>query len=144
MNLMLQVMFPLHHFNFGAPTFFPEKIIDGRKRHTVRENYPHWKKHEGKRVNLCVWKGRAYNSKMMRFATAVLRVDEINMCSNRRDGMSVKLTDKNGLHSFHTLSDFARDDGLTEREFRDWFKDGPWEADGHACIWLDDLKEVSE
>ena len=143
MNLMFAKYFPAAHPRAGEPTEFPDNILAGIKKHTVRDNYPFWLPHNGKRVNLCVWDIEPYRSQVWPFASAVLRVDLIvQVEKDQRGEPFTLLSDKCGDYkSIWKIDDFSRDDGLSESDFTAWFGD-LYALKGKACIWLDDVKEV--
>jgi len=145
MNLMFSTMFPAYHPRNGEQTGFVEKIFDGTKKHTVRKNYDYWAKCEGRRVTLCVWREKPYNSKQKPFTTAVARVNKIEIA---RWGAVYPVLTTIATYArrigFYAIEDFARDDGLSIFDFQSWFHYDIGSIAGCACIWLDDVRRVAQ
>ena len=147
MNLMFSTVFPAYHPRRGEPTEFVEKILGGRKVHTVHENLAYWKLHDGKRVNLCVWSGKPYGngSSPRVFASAKIRVNEIGFYRKIREpqDFGICFFDCGANPAQIPFAEFAQGDGLTEEDFNNWFPVCNSLA-GSACIWLDDVRAVDE
>jgi hypothetical protein len=144
MNMMFSSVFPKGHFRAGEQTDFIWKIFNAKKVHTIRENYDYWSKHSGKRVNLCAWDGKPYNSKSRCFASAVLRVEKIKrVCETTDADTSLVFIEKKAGFKFFNISAFADDDGLTCLEFWGWFP-SLMKIEGAACVWLDDVGPAME
>ncbi|ULB35647.1 hypothetical protein [Proteiniphilum propionicum] len=136
--------FPSTHNRKGEQTYFIEKI--GRalgkgkvevyeefgqdispKLHTIRANYPLWKKRfkeieKGKAcLSLRYWSGKPYKSKQIEFARLT-----------KEDGIGlqiVDLRDDAGVEHLASIRDcfkaddrIAKNDGLIFDDFKEWFK----------------------
>jgi hypothetical protein len=143
MNMTFSSVFPATHPRAGNSTDFEAKILDGRKKHTVRQNYNYWAKHNGQSVMLCTWTGRPYKSPIKRFAAATLRVEKIIRVIDRLDNETTEIYMAGQRLASYTLIDFASDDGLTVAEFYNWF-DGLQNLMYAACIWLDGVRPYRE
>lgn len=121
--------FPAKHYKAGWLTGFEFSISMDIKIHTIRGNYPLWKKRfeEIEKGNACLsvrkWSGKPYSSKQIE----LFRFD-------KTDGIGIeklyhscysKLPMVHSCLKTQTVSnDFlAKNDGLTLEEFKDWFKD---------------------
>lgn len=122
------------HPKEGEPTNFKQKIIDtfrhdrpAQKIHTIRGNYPYWKEridevNEGEaRLSLRNWKGKPYRSKQNEFLSLEkagyqkVHIDSIgNVFAHPHSKMG---------KSKNRLKEVAKNDGLTESDFLDWFDD---------------------
>ena len=69
--LMISENFPKYHQKAGEPTFFARKIEEGKKIHTIRQNYELWNKraekiNKGEAIlSIRKWSGKAYRSKQI-------------------------------------------------------------------------------
>lgn len=69
--LMLSEFFPKTHNKAGMPTEFKEKVLNKKKIHTIRANFPLWEKRikevqEGRAVlSIRQWTGEPYRSKQV-------------------------------------------------------------------------------
>lgn len=149
-------VFPATHKRKGEPTYFPykiinQKVIDGiltdstslgiagfckeygvsTKIHTIRANYPFWKKRieqvqNGEAVlSIRYWSGKPYNSP---------QVEVINLTKD--DGVGVQriefYEDKDGIpcinyplvgnYSEPVITSISKNDGLNHNDFKEWFK----------------------
>lgn len=140
--------FPVKHKRKGKETFFEQKIqsidcetcnagmceycdnrkwIDTPKIHTIRANYPLWKKRieeiqKGNAVlSLRYWSGKPYNSKQVEF-----------MQLDKDSGIGVQKIDFSTDYLYSVLVDeerisfscemIAEHDGLNNDDFKEWFK----------------------
>jgi hypothetical protein len=132
--LMVSTKFPSGNIKHDKPTGFVEKIKAEVKIHTIRQNFPLWKKRfveieAGKAtLSIRVWSGKPYRSKQVE----VFALD-------RKDGIGVQglyFDSNNLLESFVSHEDseskyqtyispvqLAINDGLNFAEFQNWFKD---------------------
>lgn len=124
--LIVSQRFPAKHPRKGDLTMFIENILNGSKIHTIRNNYPLWKKRidevsAGKAViSIRVWSGLPYRSPQEEITTLT-----------REHGVGVqKLTTKDGHHEiddFFRIGEvydvFAKNDGLSEIDFFEWFRE---------------------
>lgn len=69
--MMLSEFFPKTHNKAGKPTEFKEKVLNKKKIHTIRANFPLWEKRikevqEGRAVlSIRQWTGEPYRSKQV-------------------------------------------------------------------------------
>lgn len=117
------------HPKAGMPTHFEQKIMDtfsyegkARKIHTIRGNYPYWKKridqvnNDEALLSLRNWKGKPYRSKQHEFLAL------------RKAGYQRISIDTFGFITVEGNSSFtnkfmANNDGLSENDFDYWFGD---------------------
>ena len=131
--ITLSQVFPVTHSRKGEPTGFKDKFLaatkqsgsEWRKIHTIRANYPLWKKRiaevqRGEAVlSVRQWSGRPYMSKQETIAT--LTAD---------DGVGIqKLTFFSGRIIYPTVGKYqpsvkeiAHNDGLDSTYWLYWFK----------------------
>lgn len=142
--ITLSQNFPATHPRKGQPTFFKHQLINalkmdkedvpiygiphrgmpnerlGRKLHTIRANYPLWKKRfeQINRGEACLsirqWTGKPYFSKQVEIARLT-----------KEDGIGIQRLDLKAIgdHSLiHSSKIFANNDGLTREEWIDWFE----------------------
>lgn len=120
--LMVAKTFPATHPKAGQSTGFYQKILDMEKIHTIRKNYPLWKKriHEvnagNARLSVREWTGKPYNSKQRELFE--LHRNEVSIQKLEDEGLFFKIDDKYG--DFNLL-DISRNDGLNYQDFINWF-----------------------
>lgn len=134
--LMISSKFSKTHPRAGGPTYFKEKIItavrgyknDGGnflKLHTIRGNYDLWAKRFEKinKGEACLsireWTDKPYRSKQKEIIN-LTREDGIGLQSLRMTPLGWFIND---CDSDFTSEDFAKNDGLTLKEFSYWFRD---------------------
>jgi len=123
--IMCARLFPAYHPRAGEPTGFREKILNGKKIHTIRASAGNRK--TGDTVSLREWTGRPYASKQHKFCRARILVEPFSM----HDECWVK-----------TIA-IAEGDGLSVRDFQMWFtrgKDVAIQFDG-VRIWFKELTD---
>ena len=122
--LTVSERFPKTHNRAGEMTYFPTKIKDYEKIHTIRANYDLWKKRfeeieKGNAyLSVRVWEGKPYRSKQLE----IFRYDK-----GRKIGVqSLQMTPLgwfvDGVDSEYTSKDFAKNDGLELPDFYEWFR----------------------
>ena len=153
--ITLSQHFPATHPRKGEPTFFKHQLINalkmdkedvpiygvphrgmpnerlGRKLHTIRANYPLWKKRfeQINRGEACLsirqWTGKPYASKQVEIARLTIE-DGIGLqklefvpCYGII-GATVVI---DGADKFMSKITLANNDGLTHDDWLDWFKD---------------------
>jgi hypothetical protein len=129
--LTVSEFFPKTHNKSGLPTGFINAIGNKTKIHTIRGNYPLWKKRieeiqKGNAVlSIRYWTGKPYNSKQKE--VYVLDKDSgIGCVEVRFDGImspwmySEKIT--NGEPWDFSTKTLAANDGLSLDDFKEWFK----------------------
>lgn len=123
--LSLSKNFPATHIRKGEPTGFREKVVQKIKLHTLRQNYELWE-HRFNIINsgnavLSVreWIGAPRKSKQVE----VFRF-------TKEDGIGLQKLEATALGWFidnkdseHTSRTFAKNDGLSHADFKEWFKD---------------------
>lgn len=130
--LILSNHFPKTHKRAGEPTEFFMKILDEVKLHTLRKNYPLWKKRVDEinagRAYLSVrcWEGLPYRSKqreMMEFtALGIQKIEKPGVLEWEWDNYLI-----DDIHSDITTAQLAKNDGLSLHDFYSWFKKFPSE-----------------
>lgn len=126
--LIVSRTFPKGHNKEGEQTFFVDKISNGEKIHTIRSNYPLWKKRikevqEGKAVlSLRYWSEKPYRSKQVEFARldkdSGIGVQEIYFIN--KNIYCPDLCSDRFLKS--NIEEIAKNDGLSIEDFKEWFK----------------------
>lgn len=140
--LTLSTAFPVGHSRAGSPTYFKEKvtakefpviiehrhghstIINGRKLHTIRANYPLWEARfteiqRGEAVlSIRQWSGAPYRSKQVEIARL-----------SSEDGIGIQLlkladlTNPTCINGRQVdLPSLAFNDGLNYGDWQEWFK----------------------
>lgn len=135
--LTVSQFFPTTHPRKGEKTGFVEKIKSGEKIHTIRGNYLLWKKridaiNKGEAIlSLRYWSGRPYNTpqiEVLQFEKVGIEKIEFTPLGYFIDGVDID----------YTTEHFAKNDGLSERDFKAWFKG--WIGDEKAIIHFTDFK----
>lgn len=125
--ITLSRQFLAKHSKAGEPTNFREKLYAKEKLHTIRANYPLWKKRikevqEGKAVlSVRQWSGKPYCSKQIEIArlTAKDGVGIQKLCFPNRLTAWVDYPEKRLSVDFKYL---AENDGLSLADWCDWFR----------------------
>lgn len=143
--LTLSKNFPAKHPRKGEPTGFSHKVTAAcnkwgdhkLKLHTIRANYPFWKKRfdEIERGEACLsirqWSGKPYRSKMIEIARLTkddgIGIQKLKFASDR-DGQQCWWNfsiDGRYCH-YDTKADYlpnelAENDGLSYKDWQDWF-----------------------
>ena len=123
--------FPITHKRAGEETLFVRKIKDGIKIHTIRANYPLWKKrfdeiNAGRAcLSIRYWSGKPYRSKQVEIVR-LTNADEIGIqrleFDKNKDGCSsMKFYNIDGNFA-STIEQVANNDGLCIIDFKEWFK----------------------
>lgn len=127
-QLMIAQQFPVGHPKRGEPTHFIDKIRSGEKIHTIRANYPLWKKrfdeiNAGRAcLSLRIWTGQPRKSpqeEIFRFDKSHgIGIERLEFTDSQFNMMTV-----NGQYCFANIeTSIAKHDGLSFVDFRDWFK----------------------
>ena len=132
--LTISRTFPKTHRRAGDSTNFATKILMGLqgynndKRHTIRDNYPLWKKriaevNTGRAIlSLREWSGKPYQSKQ----TIVLEFDHTSGIGVQElksmDETFAFIESKIGIAQNYHLATLAKNDGLSLEDFQEWFK----------------------
>lgn len=130
--LRVSTNFPKGHRRAGEGTGFVEKIMNGSKVTTIRENWKYWKDiidkiNAGQGVlSLRYWTGKPFHSNQEEFYEYSKVGYEI--CKFDLNGNVVEIVDlEDKEHSLVLLGSedlpiVANNDGLTTEDFKDWFK----------------------
>ena len=118
--LTLSQTFPKGHMNQGEATGFKEKLLTGKKIHTIRANYPLWLKRieEINKGNACLsirqWSDKPYRSKQIEIARLTkengVGIEQVRLphIANRTD-------------IFRSFPELDTNDGLTREQWLYWF-----------------------
>lgn len=128
--LMLSKVFPAYHSKAGKPTLFAERL-GKEKLHTIRANYPLWKKRfeeieQGKAcLSIRQWSGQPYKSKQVEIkrltADDGVGIQKLSFDKDRDGCILYKFFNIDGR--FADIQDVANNDGLFFNDWREWFKD---------------------
>ena len=119
--LMVSERFPQTHKRKGELTYFPTKIKNGEKIHTIRANYELWEKrakqiNDGKAIlSIRYWSGKPYNSKQVEFCQ--LTKIGLQKLDNPANFVWAEIDGKKC-----NWEDVAKNDGLSFDDFCEWFK----------------------
>lgn len=123
--ITLSETFPKGHIHEGLNTDFKSKFLSGSKKHTIRGNYPFWKKridniNAGKAIlSVRQWSGKPYNSKqviLQELTKVGIQKCEIISCKDRVD---IFIDGRIQIYSIE--SKIINNDGLTRTDFISWF-----------------------
>jgi len=122
---MISKTFPSYHSRNGEPTHFKEKILEGKKIHTIRQNFALCEK-RAKKVNaglavvsLREWEGLPRKSRQVE----IMQLERIGLqkIEIAIEGSYIDDTFKFRL----SLDTIAYNDGLARDDFKQWFHDCP-------------------
>lgn len=138
--LFISKTFPGTHPKKGEPTFFAQKIeiglnplhdkaYDNYKLHTIRGNYPLWKKrfdeiYAGKaKLSVREWSGRPYHSNhvILHEFTSLDGIG-IQKLTFAQVGFTHYLQYPHVDDNLTLLTSLAHNDGLSTISFKEWFK----------------------
>ena len=136
--LTLSGVFPKSHSKAGQNTFFKEGLLNALngdtnkyeyqhyKIHTIRQNYSFWEKrvkeiNEGKAVlSVRQWSGAPYRSKQVEIANLTkIGIQKIIRFSNS----TIDIENKLSVNELIGYSYVAKNDHLSTKDFKEWFKD---------------------
>lgn len=122
--LIVSERFPQTHKRKGELTYFPTKIKNGEKIHTIRANYELWEKRINDikngiaKLSIRVWEGKPYRSKQ-------IQIFELNAES----GIGIQKLEEPTNFAFAPIDgksinwdEVAKNDGLAFDDFCEWFK----------------------
>lgn len=121
--LIVSEFFPKTHPRSGEETGFMQSIKDYSKLHTIRSNYELWKKRfveidKGNAyLSVRIWSGKPYRSKQHE----IFRFDHTR-------GIGIEKLELNDFgwmaigNNNVDVSVLAENDGLSESDFKEWFK----------------------
>lgn len=142
-RIPISMVFPATHPRKGEFTHFAEEIAKKNKIHTIRANYDLWEKrfekiNKGQAVlELYYWIGKPYNSKTIVICQLGLNdgigiqkieFEEMLMCESlycfsRLEGNHHKVyKPRIGDKTHIPVVEIANNDGLSLKDFKDWFK----------------------
>jgi hypothetical protein len=120
--LTVSELFPKGHIREGEETGFVKKISAFDKIHTIRGNCDLWHKRAEKinagkaRLSVRIWSGKPYRSKQRE----VFEFDKVGI-------EKIQLTELgwlvNDIDRHLTTGLISKNDGLSEEDFKSWFKD---------------------
>ena len=119
--LIVSERFPQTHKRRGELTYFPTKIKNGEKIHTIRANYDLWEKRINDiknglaRLSVRVWEGKPYKSKQVEFCQ--LTKIGLQKLDNPTNFIWAEIDGKKC-----NWEDVAKNDGLSFDDFCEWFK----------------------
>lgn len=128
--LTVSEKFPSTHFRKGEETGFVEKILQKTKIHTIRKNYPLWKKRieqiqKGEAIlSIRVWTGAPYKSPQKE----IIQLDQYSGIGVQRifiDFINLWFEvsePKIETEYYNSLDDLSKNDGLVIEDFEKWFK----------------------
>ena len=121
--LIISKNFPAHHDKAGTPTNFIPNILNKKKLHTIRNNYPLWKKrieavNRGEAIiSLRIWNGKPYVDKQIEILKIHnAQIQQLNFYYDEAWINETQPIDKVRL---------AINDGLTLPDLKSWFKGYP-------------------
>ena len=131
--LTVSEFFPKTHNKSGLPTGFIDKIGSKIKKHTIRGNYPLWKKRideiqKGNAVlSIRYWTGKPYNSKQKEVyvldKNSGIGVQALYFDFNRILEPFISSEDsKDKVQTYLSTHEIAKNDGLNYPDFEEWFK----------------------
>lgn len=131
--LTVSELFPKTHNKSGLPTGFINSISNQTKLHTIRGNYPLWKKRieEIKQGNAILsvryWTGKPYNSKQKEVFVfdkdSAIEIQGLHFENNRfLEPFVSSETSLDGIQEYVSTHLLARNDGLSFPDFKEWFK----------------------
>lgn len=120
--LLLAKNFPASHNRAGELTDFKKKLLRSKK-HTIRNNYEHWKRIVGEvnsgiaYISIRQWSGLPYRSKQ----EEIVRLHDTNLISIQHLQHTPQgwIVDGQKIVKEKVL---ARNDGLKLADFQDWFR----------------------
>lgn len=125
---MVSKEFPIYHTNKGQPTGFEEKINSGEKVHTIRGNYPFWKKRADKInageaiLSIRQWSGKPYKSPQVEIKQLHrLGIQKFKKFEVVRLNMGFYTTIGIDNVDDFQFDDLFTNDGLNEVDFLEWF-----------------------
>jgi hypothetical protein len=131
--LTVSEFFPKTHNKSGFPTGFIDKIGSKIKKHTIRGNYPLWKKRieeiqKGNAVlSIRYWIGKPYNSKQKEVyvldKNSGIGVQDLYFDRNNlSESFISNETAVDGIQNYVSNEIIAENDGLSLDDFKEWFK----------------------
>lgn len=104
------------HPKAGKPTGFEKKFLTGSKIHTLRENSKGYLK-DGDIVSVRQWTGKPYVSKQRVIKDGVkISIEHINLDCCKE----TTIVESNGKECVQWIRDVAKNDGLSELDFKSW------------------------
>lgn len=129
--LTISEFFPKTHNKAGLPTGFIISIGNKSKKHTIRSNYPLWKKRidevlKGNAVlSIRYWTGKPYNSKQKEVYNldhnSGIGIEKLEFFEDKDGNCTLKYPLINNLKE-PKIKVIAENDGLNFPDFKEWFK----------------------
>ena len=132
--LMVSTKFQKGHPKEGKPTNFEEQILEGKKIHTIRENFKYWNDkvfqiNQGEAIlSVRKWTGKPYRSKQ----EVIKEFDKIGIQKCTIDSCAEVVF----LNGKGCVQDIEKNDGLSFEDFWNWF---PYQKNDCAIIHFTDL-----
>jgi hypothetical protein len=148
--LKVSTKFMKTHSKSGDETGFVEKILNGSKIHTIRENWQYWYQvvkevNEGNAVlQIRYWKDVPYRSPQETFYELDKLGFELGLFDIRNNVVEILSYEPDSKvclfhhHGYQDLPIVANNDGLITEDFKEWFKDAS--VDYKAIIHFTDLR----
>lgn len=109
---MKRIAFDKRFVNSKGDDLIPGKI------HTIRKNYPYWKKYEGQEVALFIWEGKPYRSKQKVFC--IKKIFNVQMVEYECRQFWLTCCRLNNVIDQRAI---AKNDGFNQMaDYFDWFK----------------------
>lgn len=117
------IMF-MKRFGDGVETNFREKILNGVKKHTMRESF---RVRKGMKLDLANWSDKAYRSPVDRFVVGVECVSTQRVNISHKNGVPMIYVDGRLLDTEET-GEFSVNDGFADENdfFKHFNKDGTY------------------
>lgn len=121
------MVFPATHPRAGEPTGFREKILSGEKIHTIRSNPYFWRDrlHQVNvglaELSLRHWLGKPYASRQHEFARMAHDTVGWEHCIIHPIAPPDTVVVGDVRFDYPSVKRVARNDGLSEEDFRSWF-----------------------
>lgn len=125
--VLLSKVFFDGHTHAGQPTNFAQSVKCGNKTHTVRSNYPYWKKkiaalrEQGGSLCIRQWEDKPYRSKqeaILEVPATIVDVQKVVITQSSINSLLPVNVDGREV----PISEIAKNDGLSSTDFVEFFK----------------------
>lgn len=125
--VLLSKVFFDGHTHAGQPTNFAQSVKCGNKKHTVRSNYPYWKKkiaalrEQGGSLCIRQWEDKPYRSKqeaILEVPATIVDVQKVVITQSSINSLLPVNVDGREV----PISEIAKNDGLSSTDFVEFFK----------------------
>jgi hypothetical protein len=133
--LTVSRQFMKSHPKSGQETGFVDKILAGKKIHTIRANYEFWKKRidevtAGSAIlSVRYWSGKPYNSKQITIVDLTkedcVGIQKLTFAPVYGIQAKIFTTGERKLIGYKPcfeIDELSKNDGLLVKDFKDWFK----------------------